>query len=421
MSRVLLSYLIPICKLLTYASTAPTPTKPILVGTGGGDKLSIFPSSVHRVPGGEEIIVIAQGNPDQEMPLGGFGREFATKDMGATWREVGPATPTDGNPRKGVACITRTQDLLCLPFRFDPTASPRVGVATALQWSGSPPAIVGNKTVTVTLFENHTGGASGLHWGMIPDMDAPVDIQMDGKQGHLLSLYGQYDTNDTSGIKYHLITVASFDEGLTWSQVGVIKDNSGIDADGSCSNPSEDAMVRLPDGRLAVLYRNRDGAGTGWSENIPLCMQFSSDEGRTWTVARKVSSGPRGVEPKAAVVGGQLVVLTGRDGLYAWSVSAAQVDSGVWTGFNIAQHHNAFFKGTDLAFSDATVAGTGGSDETTGYMGLHRLNETTALICYDRTTSHASNSASRLATSMADNNVFCFQLAYTANAQEVLV
>lgn len=388
----------------------PTATKPVMVGTGGGKKLAIFPSSVQKIPGTSEIMVIAQGNTDAEYPRGGFGREFSSKDGGATWREVGPPNPSDGYPRKGVSCLTRSHDLLCLPFRFDPTNSPNVGTATGMLWAGSPPAWVGNQTVTVRI--DAPGGTSGSHWGMVPDMDHPVDVHINGKPSKLTILYGHYGGyNGTANVHYNLVAVVSEDDGTSWTQLSVIKNNSGIDDTGSCSNPSEDALTRLPDGRLVILYRNRDGTATDWSENIPLCMQFSSDEGSTWSSPKVIADGPHGVEPKAAVVGDQLLVLGGRDGLYVWSVLVDQVETGPWSVFNIAEHHNYFFNNTDLAFSQATVAGTGGSQETTAYMGLRVLDNGEALVCYDRTTSHLESRIHET-DAMAQNTVFCFSLNY---------
>ena len=34
-------------------------------------------------------------------------------------------------------------------------------------------------------------------------------------------------------------------------------------------------MVALPGGELAAFYRNMDGPATGYSTNIPLCVQVS--------------------------------------------------------------------------------------------------------------------------------------------------
>eukprot|EP01048_Picozoa_sp_COSAG05_P029077 COSAG05_NODE_9377_length_628_cov_0.926276_1_plen_164_part_10 len=118
--------------LLLLSSSAPGPsqqgwsgTKPVLVATGSAPPAALceFPSSLNRFGNSSSLLLIAQGNTDAEMPHGGFGREFASYDDGSSWHEVGPAHPTDGKPRKGVACIpgagARANDeLACIPFRL---------------------------------------------------------------------------------------------------------------------------------------------------------------------------------------------------------------------------------------------------------------------------------------------------------------
>ena len=54
---------------------------------------------------------------------------------------------------------------------------------------------------------------------------------------------------------------------------------------------------------------------------------------------------PHGVEPKALVVGGWLVLIGGREGLFLYATPAAGLDacglpSTTWQRFNIAAHHN---------------------------------------------------------------------------------
>jgi len=131
---------------------------------------------------------------------------------------------------------------------------------------------------------------------------------------------------------------------------------------------------------------------------------------------------PKGVEPSAVVVssGGDkwLVVIGGRNGLFAWYTPANLPAAGgalpVWGEFNIAEHHNTVFGGTPLAFSDDMVAGTGGGDESTGYMGstLSRAGDK-VLVCYDRTVSHMSvgvEEATRSSGSIPYNSIYCFSL-----------
>ncbi len=184
------------------------------------------------------------------------------------------------------------------------------------------------------------------------------------------------------------------------------------------------------------MYRNGGGAATGWSENIPLCFQLSDDEGGTWSApcptaswgAADPSAAPHGVEPKAAVVGAYLVVAGGRDGLFAWVAPTSEVlrvaqacsalgtrgvgnrtlsASGLrWQTFNIAHHHNAHLPaGSPNAFSDATLRGTGGGSETTGYMGMVPTRSGDGVvITYDRTQSHYYDRAATNGNSNSYNN-----------------
>jgi hypothetical protein len=320
-----------------------------------------------------------------------------------------------------------------------------------------------------------------------------------------------------------------------------------------CSSPAESTINRLPDGRIVVLYRNGDGPGTDYNENVPLCVQLSSDEGLSWTLATAVapppspppapppgpppepckvvedfgclrdincatrknistrcvggailgkegsstgvgtskagcacachqrgfslagleggncfcskektpdptrcgavaaantskvcddappeqggfcamvvfsfscsptqkcappppppppwSHGPKGVEPRSAVTAsGRLIVVSGRDGLFAWIASADQIVSGPWTEFNVAAHHNSVFGaektnttcGTEpLAYPAETVNGSKRMGATTGYMSIARLGED-IVICYDR-----------LLECKDSTRVFCFKL-----------
>ena len=104
------------------------------------------------------------------------------------------------------------------------------------------------------------------------------------------------------------------------------------------------------------------------------------------------SRGPKGVEPRSAVApSGRLVVVSGRDGLFAWSAHADKLVSGPWTEFNIAAHHNSYFGNSttttacgneSLAYPPDTVAGRHRMGATTGYMGIARLGDA-VVVCYD--------------------------------------
>lgn len=75
---------------------------------------------------------------------------------------------------------------------------------------------------------------------------------------------------------------------LAWTQLSIVHNADTLPATPAgvaCSSASEDDVVRLPDGRLMVVYRN-DGPGGAWSANVPLCTQVSDTEGATWSTAK---------------------------------------------------------------------------------------------------------------------------------------
>jgi hypothetical protein len=125
---------------------------------------------------------------------------------------------------------------------------------------------------------------------------------------------------------------------------------------------------------------------------------------------------PHGVEPKALVVGPWLVVIGGREGLFLYYTPAAgiRVDgipSSGWQRFNIAKHHNIYFKGTDQAFSESAVSGRGGDSETTGYMGATpSADEKAIVVCYDRTVSHSLLEAPGMHFMSHFNTIYCIRL-----------
>ena len=179
-------------------------TKPVLVATGDPPRLAQFPSSLNRFGTSKSLLLIAQGNSDVEMPKGGFGREFASYDDGMSWHEVGPPRPSDGSPRKGVACIPSAsqaaKQLTCIPFRLqinEAVDGNRSGVVESLTWHGgnstsNPTKVADSVNVTVRL--SVSGGFIAGHadrWGLVPDMATPLRVKRSGAEAWFLTLYGQ--------------------------------------------------------------------------------------------------------------------------------------------------------------------------------------------------------------------------------------
>eukprot|EP01043_Picozoa_sp_COSAG02_P038357 COSAG02_NODE_2949_length_7680_cov_4.274238_7_plen_600_part_00 len=574
-------------------------TKPVLVATGSAPpaELCEFPSSLNRFGNSSSLLLIAQGNTDAEMPHGGYGREFASYDDGASWHEIGPAHPTDGKPRKGVACTPgvgahAADQLTCIPFRlhvnetvpdnhsaFEPSLVWQTGSSVA-----QPTRIVSTVNVSVNLPVPATMDMPLYpgRFGLVPDMATPIRVKHEGSEKWFLTMYGV--VNGSGGI----VSLTSID-GRKWNFLSIV--SRILPAGAPCSEADEDAVARLPDGRLAIYYRN-SGPGGAWSSNVPLCTQVSGDEGLTWSEPKafptaaptpsptahppakagtplafwpcgedtklqswkydgktlraggndalcvdhtdilqlrlqpcnadltnqswafnatsgggsfikatglgdcasgsgppavpgcclEVSGGgsapgtaadiyhcaatsgvrapnedftipnrssgevvvtqpaqfcltaqtwtppkppdpslvPHGVEPKALVLGRWLVLIGGREGLFLYYTPHAEIGAdglptSGWQRFNIAAHHNEYYGSTDQAFSSATLDGSGGDSETTGYMGATVSADGKAvIICYDRTVSHLGAQAQAKAASggaMAFNTVYCFRVA----------
>jgi hypothetical protein len=171
-------------------------------------------------------------------------------------------------------------------------------------------------------------------------------------------------------------------------------------------NPTENAMVRLADGKILMVWRNDPGY------NVTLMAQVSSDQGRTWSLAApmhgKITDGdfedivdaPFGVDPKLQMMHSGIVVLsTGRPRMYLWALPpGADPLTAVWQPFDQGRLHNAALAmggspdGTPsgvLAFlpsywkvwrgaSDPTLVGTGCC--TDAYTGIAALPGSDELV-----------------------------------------
>ena len=346
-------------------------SRPVVVAVGDGKELAQFPASLSRFGSSDALLLIVAGNPDGFMPKGGWGREFASYDDGASWAEIGPPHPVDGDPKKGVACIPGGEgaedELTCIPFRLrvdKAVPGNRSGVEIAHVWragtvAGPPTRMVGVVNVSVVLPQS--GGTDGpqfpQRWGTVPDMVTPLAV----KDNWLLTMYSDPSpdlANGGASPDYNLLALTSqrSDGGKRWTQLSLIKNNTGTDGtqSGPCSGPSENDVVELPSGELAVFYRNQDGAATSYSTNIPLCVQLSTTGGESWSSPCQLNGPPgvrvpQGVEPKVVLVGEWLVVISGRNGLFAYYTNASTAAHSLatcgplsWERFNIAAHHNEY-------------------------------------------------------------------------------
>ena len=105
------------------------------------------------------------------------------------------------------------------------------------------------------------------------------------QDGRILFVYSRYN-----GENYHdhsaadLVGIESEDDGKTWGNSRVIRKN---DADNFMSV----SLLRLQDGRIALLYLRKSAFAPGRMDCRPwLC--FSSDEGASWSEARDITGLP---------------------------------------------------------------------------------------------------------------------------------
>ena len=303
---MVLGLLVLVGNVLGHSQQGWSGTKPVLVATGSTPPAALceFPSSLNRFGNSSSLLLIAQGNTDGEMPHGGFGREFASYDDGSSWHEIGPAHPADGKPRKGVACIPgvgshAADELTCIPFRLhvnESVPNNHSAFEPSLVWhAGSsvakPTRIVDTVNISIDL-PVPAARNEPLYpgrFGLVADMATPIKVQQDGRDKWFLTMYGV--VNGSGGIVGLTST-----NGRQWRMLSII---SRVLPDGApCSEADEDAVVRLPDGRLAIYYRN-SGPGGAWSSNVPLCTQVSEDEGLSWSTPKPFPVRPPTPSPTA--------------------------------------------------------------------------------------------------------------------------
>ena len=83
----------------------------------------------------------------------------------------------------------------------------------------------------------------------------------------------------------NLCGMISKDGGRTWDPLGTVIDNDGM-------NVMSVSLLRLQDGRIAMLYLRKSQAGdTGYVDCRPLIC-FSSDEAKTWSRPVSITQAP---------------------------------------------------------------------------------------------------------------------------------
>jgi hypothetical protein len=172
--------------------------------------------------------------------------------------------------------------------------------------------------------------------------------------------------------------------GYDYAYVGNI--TTALDLHFSSEGPNEHDLALLPNGDVLCVMRT--GAGDGAGGYLPFFKTYSSDGGRTWT---KPEAMPNiGCARPHLVQLGDVTILTGGRrmlrhaydrGFNIWASS----DLGMtWEFASGSYHHNVKASMTGVPPWPAAVNETGWRFEfTSGYVGLVRVGESSAMVLYD--------------------------------------
>lgn len=149
--------------------------------------------------------------------------------------------------------------------------------------------------------------------------------------------------------KYRTFVVRSADRGKTWEYLATVAYDPSVGLESFC----EADLLTLPGGDVLCFMRTGGSGG----KYTPLHLSRSSDDGKTWSVARPIAD--RGVWPNACRMASGVIVCTyGRPG--NWLVFSLD-DGRTWTG------HFCFYSGP-----------------TTSYNSVEEIAPGVLLVVYDR-------------------------------------
>ena len=330
-----------------------------------------FAQTLYLFPGGE-LFANVQSCCDVCEPHHAWqGRSFFSADNGTTWSEI-PQPTAAAMVFKNCIAGTAANVLTCFayPLAIDAAAGNRTGKLLMARFE-----VGAGGSVRQTLVQNatmHGWPAPGLtpfpprtavgFYYMVQD-GSPVA----SGDAWLLPMYGGYENADgkvVPGLALLRSDSAALDSWsfYSWVNNGTHCNTTDPRSGGRCS-PTENALIRLSDGRLLSVWRNDPGT------NLTLMAQVSSDEGRTFSVATPLNGkpvttgaypltpGPFGVEPKLAYTeSGVLLLQTGRPRIYLWALPlGADPLRANWQSFDLGVIHNASVPKAPLPGSDVPL------------------------------------------------------------------
>lgn len=182
--------------------------------------------------------------------------------------------------------------------------------------------------------------------------------------------------------KLRLSLASSTDGGHIWrnySSAATADDAQLNDAKAGppAEGPDESSVIRLPDGRLMIVFR------VGETKDWPLRRSFSSDDGRTWTKPDVLPA--YSVEPQLLrLANGVIALSTGRPGLHLWLTTDPAAAAQSWQDVDIAEQHNEWFRDPSYEISPRDPSSPDKGWTSTAYTGLVQVAPNKLLLLYDR-------------------------------------
>lgn len=333
-----------LCPPATCAAVTAAFGKPVMVGSSSNTKFWFSRLGVTGHHG--TVVAPAQRDGDGgglpcRSPDGCSGKLMATLDGGHSWQAAGPTGLSSINPAEGefISLIPQTGPQANRTFLT-------LGYTRRMSADGRSALGGGGDAVW-----RDEGGGKLMHLRdinvTISGFPAPVrslvfnpHVVTLKEGGELLSpMYGTLRSPPlgcnagASGECASVFFVRSSDQGLSWTYVSRIDATPEwlpwTDSEGAC----EPGLVQLPDGRLLTTFRV--------DARSLLFEAFSSDDGTSWTVPRRLSAWS--VMPQLQLLSNGVLLLTsGRPGIGMWArpTAGGAADDESWVHYDLASEHS---------------------------------------------------------------------------------
>lgn len=185
--------------------------------------------------------------------------------------------------------------------------------------------------------------------------------------------------------KLSIVALRSGDQGYTWSYSGLVA--SADEVPSAHEGPSENALARLTNGSLIVVFRVAGENG----HHSPYHSKISDDDGASWAYLRPLrrwpgsSVAPGCVLPRLiALEGGALVLAGGRPSpsshdVLIWLNAAG--DGDMWRPYSVSYWHDQLMRNRSWLIPGAAI-NRSWPRYSTSYTSLLRTGSSMALVVY---------------------------------------